>query len=118
MDFEPLFRGATQAPSVYHFRYLRLSNRRTAQLVGAVINSSLFFWWFVALGDGRNLTSADVLMFPIGPVDDACVGGLPGVFDELMADYRNNSIVRTRRDCQYQGFRVSRSKPIIDRIDT
>ena len=34
-----------------------------------------------------------------------------------MEDYRKNSFVRKRSDCEYQEFRPHFSKPIIDEID-
>jgi len=34
-----------------------------------------------------------------------------------MKDYRENSILRQRSDCEFQEFRPSRSKDIIDEID-
>ncbi len=34
-----------------------------------------------------------------------------------MADYKTNSIIRERRDCSFQQFKPSLSKPIIDKID-
>jgi len=34
-----------------------------------------------------------------------------------MKDYKANSFVRVRQDCEFQEFRVSMSKPIIDEID-
>ena len=34
-----------------------------------------------------------------------------------MADYKSNSFVRIRQDCEFQEFRQSMSKPIMDEID-
>lgn len=39
------------------------------------------------------------------------------IFDKLMDDYTNNSLIRKRQDCEYQEFRPSRSKQVIDEID-
>ena len=38
-------------------------------------------------------------------------------FDRLMADYKAHSILRVRKDCEFQEFRPSKSKPILDEID-
>lgn len=35
-----------------------------------------------------------------------------------MKDYDTNSFVRERQDCEFQEFRPSLSKPIIDEIDS
>ena len=115
MDFEPFFQSATRSRSVHHFRDLILKDQSSAHFVGSVVNSSLFFYWFVVVGNGRNITGRDVEQFPaaVAPVFDT----LGKLFDELMEDYKRNSITRERRDCSFQEFRPSMSKPIIDKID-
>jgi len=35
----------------------------------------------------------------------------------MMRDYDKNSFIRERQDCEFQEFRPSLSKPIIDEID-
>jgi hypothetical protein len=35
----------------------------------------------------------------------------------LMRDYNENSFIRERKDCKFQEFQPSKSKPIIDEID-
>ena len=39
------------------------------------------------------------------------------LFADLMEDYKANSIIRKRADCEYQEFRPSLSKPILDEIE-
>lgn len=81
------------------------------------MNSSLFFVWFITIGNGRNITSTDVFQFPVGELSSNTLAILPGLFDRLMIDYKANSFVRVRRDCEYQEFRLNKSKPIMDEID-
>jgi hypothetical protein len=50
-------------------------------------------------------------------VNGAVASQLPKLFDLLMKDYRRNSFIRTRQDCEYQEFRPSLSKPLMDQID-
>ncbi|MDP2785515.1 MAG: Eco57I restriction-modification methylase domain-containing protein [Sulfurimicrobium sp.] len=115
MDFEPFFQSATRSRSVHHFRDLILKDLSAAHFVGSVVNSSLFFYWFVVVGNGRNITGRDVEQFPaaVAPISDA----LGKLFDDLMEDYKRNSIIRERRDCSFQEFKPSLSKQIIDKID-
>jgi hypothetical protein len=117
MDFEQYFKSATRTRSIHHFRDLHMRNARDGKVVGAILNSSLFFYWFVTLGNGRNLTGVDVAQFPVGDILDSQMDVLPEVFDRLMLDYQRNSVVRVRTDCEYQEFRPSLSKPVIDEID-
>src|SRR5206468_2386946 len=117
MDFEQYFKSATRRRSVHHFRDLRLVNEGDGKGVCAIINSSLFFFWFMTVCNGRNLTNADVASFPVGDFEPAVRQELGRAFDELMTDYKKNSFIRKRTDCEYQEFRPSMSKSIIDRID-
>jgi hypothetical protein len=117
MDFEQYFRSATRTRSIYHFRDLTFGDRTEGKMVGALLNSSLFFFWFISVGNGRNITAVDVLQFPVGDFSSIARETLPKLFDKLMKDYKANSFIRVRQDCEFQEFRPSLSKPIIDEID-
>jgi len=116
-DFAQYFRSPTRQRSVHHFRDVYLAGERPGKVVAAALNSSLFFLWFLSIGNGRNLTGVDVLQFPIGDTGSEHLDKLPAVFDRLMLDYQANSFVRTREDCEFQEFRPSLSKPIMDEVD-
>jgi hypothetical protein len=81
------------------------------------LNSSLFFFWFISLGNGRNITGSDVHSFPVGKIDVKILAEMSKIFDDLMEDYKTNSFVRIRKDCEFQEFQQNLSKLIIDRID-
>lgn len=117
MDFEQYFKSPTRSRSVHHFRDIRFENEDEGRAIGAIINSSLFFFWFVTVGNGRNLTGNDVKKFPVGELIDESAKNLSMIFDCLMNDYKDNSIIRVRKDCEFQEFRPSQSKDIIDDID-
>jgi hypothetical protein len=85
--------------------------------IGAILNSSLFFFWFISIGNGRNITGIDVEQFPVGTLSESVSRNLVSLFGKLMDDYRLNSVIRIRQDCEFQEFRPSRSKLIIDEID-
>ncbi|MDP2819413.1 MAG: Eco57I restriction-modification methylase domain-containing protein [Polaromonas sp.] len=116
IDFEPHFKSPTKDRSVHHFRDVAVDSPVAASAICAAINSSLFFFWFVTLGNGRNITGRDVEDFPIGDVSK--IGGIIAVMNaRLMASYRENSFVRIRKDCEFQEFRQSLSKDVMDEID-
>lgn len=117
MDFEQYFKSPTRQRSVHHFRDLHFTSVESSRFCGAAINSSLFFFWFLSLGNGRNITGPDVAQFPIGSIKAPLSQTIDVLFDRLMADYKANSFVRIRRDCEFQEFRPSKSKTIIDEID-
>ena len=117
MDFEPHFRSPTATRSVHHIRELSVRDPSAAKLFGAVISSSLYFLWFFAEGNCRNLTLDDVKQFPVGRPSTETLRKVAVLFDELMQDFQRNSFVNTRGDTEFQEFDWGKSKPIIDRID-
>jgi hypothetical protein len=117
MDFEQYFKSPTRSRSVHHFRDLHFNDEAEGKAVCAIINSTLFFFWFLAICNGRNLTNTDVAQFPVGDFGSAVRGRLVKVFADLMQNYKDNSLIRTRADCEYQEFRPSLSKSVIDEID-
>ncbi len=117
IDFEPYFSSPTRSKSIHHVRDLYFTDRNHSKFIGALLNSSLFFFWFIALGNGRNITGDDVHNMPVGIVQDKIFAKISILFDRLMEDYRDNSLIRTRKDCEFQEFQQNLSKPIIDEID-
>ncbi len=117
MDFEQYFKSQTRERSIHHFRNLYFRTETEGKSIGAILNSSLFFFWFVSVGNGRNLTGTDVEQFPVGELSSSIREDLCSLFDLLMDDYKLHSITRIRQDCEFQEFRPSKSKPIIDEID-
>jgi hypothetical protein len=71
----------------------------------------------VSVGNGRNITGADIEKIPVGEVNKELLKKMPKIFDRLMRDYDKNSFVRERQDCEFQEFQPSKSKSIIDEID-
>jgi hypothetical protein len=117
MDFEQYFKSETRSRSIHHFRDLFFLSEDESKAICAIINSSLFFCWFLAVCNGRNLTAVDVGRFPIGHFDKQILEKLSILFDELMESYKKNSVITKRSDCEYQEFRPGLSKDIIDKID-
>jgi hypothetical protein len=117
MDFEPHFRSPTATRSIHHIRELRLRDRTSAGFIGATVSSSLYFTWFFAVGNCRNLTLEDVKLFRTGRPADSLRNTLAAEFHELMRDYQRNSVVNRRGVTEFQEFDWGASKEIVDRID-
>jgi len=115
MDFEQYFQSATRSRSIHHFRNLYFKDTKSAKSVGALLNSSLFFLWFVTIGNGRNITGEDVTEFPVGNLSEHL--DCQDLFDELMCDYKRHARIRHRMDAAFQEFYPSKSKQVIDLID-
>src|SRR5690606_36568389 len=56
MNFEQYFKSPTRTRSIHHFRDLYFSSEKNGDFIGALLNSSLFFFLFLAIGNGRNIT--------------------------------------------------------------
>ncbi len=125
MDFAPYFWNArdgeqisSQVKSVY------LESRLDASAVVAVLNSSLFYWWFIILSDCRHLNMREIENFPVGidTMSKSTKEKLSKLSDALMDDYKKHAY---RKECNYKTtgkvvydeFYPKHSKPIIDEVD-
>jgi hypothetical protein len=117
--------GKVGAPA--HGRYVYFPDTKTANICSAILNSSLFYLYFVAFGDCFHLSDSLVANFPI---PSAALKD-PRLFElnkELMADLKRNSVTKTittkdkktklvKDIISYAEFDARSSKPIIDSID-
>jgi hypothetical protein len=122
MDFEPYFKSATGNRSNDHPRDLFVETTELVKGLGASLNSTHFCFWFIVQGNCRDIAGSDVEMFPAGNFL-AIARQMRPIFDRLMEDLRKNSRIRvynyqTSGPVEYQEFYPSRSKKIIDEIDT
>ena len=111
--------GRVGAPA--HGRYLYFDDEALAHSASAVLNSSLFYLYFIAFSDCFHLSDTLVSNFP---VPDALMTDkrLVELNEELMEDLTHNAVRKTieTKDgdtISYAEFNASASKPIIDRID-
>jgi hypothetical protein len=125
MTFVPYFwneRGGEQTSS--HVKAVYLPAKLESAVVVAVLNSTLFYWWFILLSNCRDLVSREIETFPIGldRMTEATKTKLAELTTELMADYKRHAV---RKETEYQTtgkvvydeFYPRYSKPIIDKID-
>jgi len=122
MDFEPFFRSAKKQRSTDHIRDLYCETPARAQIIGAVLNSTLFYFWFTVHGNCRNIAGNDVELFPFGDVSDPLLQDLPALFSELMTDLKKHSrrrvyVYKAAGKVEYDEFYPSESKDILDRMD-
>jgi hypothetical protein len=120
MDFLPTFASATATRSVHHFKDFYVASEQYVKPVGCLINSSLFYLWFIVYGNGRNVALRDIQTFPCDLEYLSLQQGeaLNELFTELMQDYKDHSQTKVRKDgVKFQEFYPSFSKPIMDEID-
>jgi hypothetical protein len=111
--------GAVGAPP--HGRYLYLDSERQADVVAALLNSSLFYLYFIAYGDCFHVSGELVGAFPVGSstfADDELVVLSKRLMQDIAAN-ADSQMIQTRAGdrIEYAEFNVGKSKPIIDEID-
>ena len=107
-----------------HVKSLYLGKELDAAVITAILNSSLFFWWFTILSNCRDLVSREIVNFPIGidKMSVSVIQRLSKLSADLMADLKCHSKRKKRNQKQtgvvhYDEFYPSNSKLIIDKID-
>jgi hypothetical protein len=111
--------GEVEAPP--HGRFLYFDNSNVAHAVVALLNSSLFYVYFIAFGDCFHLSDKLVSEFPITTriLEDT---QLMALGKKLMTNLKANAEQKTIKtkdgqEISYDNYYGSRSKPIIDEID-
>ena len=122
-DFVPYFwkeRGGEQRSS--HVKKIPVPDGRAASLC-ALINSSLFYWWFVAMSDCRDLNMREIDNFPIHLENFHNAHGreIAPLVEKLMANYLEHAIRKTIKIAAgitvYDEFHPKHAKPLMDEID-
>ncbi len=120
MNFMSHFKSSSAERSVHHFKDFPVLSKSWIPIAGSVINSTIFYIWFITYGNGRNVTLRDIMTFPIPDClkADSTIETFGVLFKSLMIDYRKHSVIRERKDgVQYQEFYPKYSKSVIDKID-
>ena len=110
--------GIVETPA--HGRTLYFKNDKDKQIVFSLINSSLFYIWYIAFSDGFHLSDNVVKRFPI---DSNLMENneILLLSNKLQSDIDINSFITTRNtvkdNIEIESFRVNASKTIIDEID-
>ena len=125
MDFVPYFwneQGGEQISS--HVKTLTLAKKSDVGVTIAVLNSSLFYWWFLILSNCRDLSLREIKSFPLGLdwMSEAIKSELSNLTDSLMVDFKQHKKrkkVRNKKTGEviYDEYYPKYSKPIIDKID-
>ena len=126
MSFSPYFwneRDGEQRSS--HVKTLNLKSKLDANVVVAMLNSSLFFWWFIVLSNCRDLVMREIARFPLGldKIGESEKKHLAELATKLMIDLKRH---KERKACDYKAtgkvvydeFYPKYSKSILDEIDT
>jgi len=106
-----------------HYKPLTLK-AEDSSIVNALLNSSLFYWWFVVWSDGRDLLANHIMSFPINlkTFTKSMKDRFSELAEELMRSYDTNSNIKINERKGGYVIKIkevipSRSKDIIDQID-
>ncbi|NCB84832.1 MAG: SAM-dependent methyltransferase [Bacteroidia bacterium] len=101
---------------------ITVDNSYRSNSIGATLSSNLFYWFYVAQTDCRNLSKTFIDNFPISKsIGEDKLLDSTGV--KLFDDYEENKYVKntfyrtTGRNVIYDEYYPKLSKPIIDEID-
>jgi len=125
MDFVPYFWNEPQGKHLStQVKPLDLPNRLDAAVIAAVLNSSLFYWWFIVHSDCRHLNMREIASFPCGleQMSSRAKSELVGLSEQLMIDLRRHAqrkqcVYKTTGRVVYDEFYPRFSKSLIDEID-
>jgi hypothetical protein len=111
-----------------HGRFLFFNDAPTARTIMAVMNSSLFYLWFVTFADGFHLSHTLVKEFPVGSALYS-IEELPLLSLRLEEDIQRHARLTTRNTrpttaekktghlIELEEYRMGYSRPIINEID-
>jgi len=124
-DFEPYFkRENEEKPSrSSKLKEVNFSNPVDRDIFLMLMNSSTFYFWWIAIGDEFDIRVSEILSFGIYGYDKLAANKLRNrnLVNELMDDYRNNSNIASTSlggsRCEYQEFYPRKSIKIINKID-
>jgi hypothetical protein len=122
LDFIPLFvdakseRGKSKDYKTFCFE------EEHSEQITAILNSTLFYWFWRSHSDGFHCGYTDVYSMPYKKIDNAAyTQSLKSLLAELMRHLQEASKEKTIKtksgQIQYQEFYPRLSKPIIDEID-
>ena len=124
-DFVPYFWNERDGEKIStQVKPLHFTNKLDALATVELLNSSLFYWWYIILSDCRHLNLREIRNFPIGleHMSRSIKKTLAELSDELMTDLKRNArrkeaYYKTTGRVIYDEFFPKHSKPIIDKID-
>jgi hypothetical protein len=101
---------------------IRLNNSSEVYALIALLNSTLFFWFFNAFSDVRNVNRRELDHFRSSLNKLSSVSEISSLARKLMKDFEKNSKILTNNYGKFgikniQTFQPRVSKPIIDEID-
>lgn len=95
---------------------------KNQKVICAILNSNIFYLWFIMFSDCRHLNRREIDKFPYKSFNREITTDISYLCEQLMASYKLNSnrkttYLRTSGKVEYDEYFPKLSKPIIDKID-
>ena len=120
--FKPYFwnerDGEKLSVSVKHYDI----SSKEQKIICALLNSNIFYVWFILLSDCRHLNRREIDNFPYSSANKEIAYEISNLCDQLMTSFRLNSnrktsYLKTSGKVEYDEYFPKLSKSIIDEID-
>ena len=122
-NFQPQFYLNSKKGISSRESYLYFCDNNSLKKAVAILNSSLYYWFYIMNSDARTNNPSDLKDFPVifENMQIAISNNVILLCDKLMSDIDTNSIMQAAKyrtgDVEFQQFFPQKSKPIIDQID-
>jgi hypothetical protein len=120
--FIPYFRSERDGEIISrHLKKMHFDSREMCECGSAVMNSTLFFLWWISHSSCYNLNTPEFTSFRLD-IDAKLMNELSRINKRLTKDVRTHSrrrvyVYKTTGRVEYDEFYMKLSKPIIDEID-
>jgi hypothetical protein len=122
-DFQPSFFLNEKLGISSRESYLYFKSPEILSAAIAVLNTSLYYWYYVMHSDARTNNPSDLKEFPInlGEISSSIMNELLSLLKMLMKDLQKNSVMQSAKYrtgiVNFQQFFPQNSKHLIDEID-
>jgi hypothetical protein len=121
-DFAPAFNLNGKKGHSSRETWFTVGKKDHVKLIIAALSSDVFWWWYTVTSNLRHLNPFDVQNFPL-PESSLADAQLQALGARYLKDLEKNSTMLVREQKQTgatetQSFKIQKSKPIIDEIDT
>ena len=103
-------------------KFIYIDKKYDRDIIVALMNSNLFYWFYMNYSDGHNFTKYVIGSIPFNIPNQKIIDSLKRITNDLMIDLEKNSKLKkayykSTGKVQYQEFYPKFSKAIIDEID-
>jgi hypothetical protein len=122
LNYRSYFKGEKVSESTGD-KFIYVKEEFDKDVVVALLNSSLFYWFYSNYSDGHNFTKHVIGSIPFDFPDPELSRSIKSLTQELMADLKKNANIKTAYYkstgyVEYEEYYPKKSKHIIDSIDS